>query len=250
MIRVLRSAVFNLFFYGFTTVMVLALPLVVRRGEAAMEAHVRAWVRLVLAGVRRVCGISWRVEGLRNLPPGPAIIASRHQSAFDTMVWFLLFAPPLPTPAYVLKRELTRMPFVGGLCRGMGLIVVDRQAGAAAIRALLRGADAAMRARRSIVIFPEGTRAPPGRMLALQPGVAALAQRTGLPVVPVVTDSGRFWGRRAFLKNPGTITITIRPALPLGLGRDELMAELAAALVDKSVGEGSPGLARDASGVG
>ncbi len=228
MIRFLRSALFNLFFYGLTAVMVLALPLVTRRGEAAMQAHIRLWACLVLGAVRRICGISWRVVG--QLPAGPALIASRHQSAFDTIVWFLLLAPPAPTPAYVLKRELTRIPLVGGFCTGLGLIVVDRQAGAAAIRTLLRGADAAVRAGRTIVIFPEGTRAPPDRMLPLQPGVAALAQRAGLPVVPVATDSGRHWGRRAFVKNPGTITIEIREALPSGLPREALMDALAASL--------------------
>jgi 1-acyl-sn-glycerol-3-phosphate acyltransferase len=229
MTRFLRSALFNLFFYGLTTIMVLALPLVTRRGEAAMQAHVRLWARLVLGAARRICGISWRVTG--QLPAGPALIASRHQSAFDTIVWFLLLAPPAPTPAYVLKRELTRIPLVSKFCDGLGLIVVDRQAGAAAIRTLLRGADAALRAGRSIVIFPEGTRGPPDRMLPLQPGVAALAQRAGLPVIPVATDSGRHWGRRAFVKNPGTITIEIREPLPPGLPREALMDALSASLV-------------------
>lgn len=236
MIRFLRSALFNLTFYGVTTVMVLALPLVTRRSEAATEAHVRLWARLVLGALRRICGISWRVVGAEHLPTGPAIIASRHQSAFDTMVWFLLFASPQRTPAYVLKRELTHIPLVGSLCWSIGLISVDREAGGAAIRTLLRGADAAKRSGRSIVIFPEGTRAPPGRMLPLQPGVAALAQRTALPVVPVATDSGRFWGRRAFVKNPGTITIEIRPALASRLARDDLMRELAAALAPPPCG--------------
>ncbi|MDE2334690.1 MAG: 1-acyl-sn-glycerol-3-phosphate acyltransferase [Rhodospirillales bacterium] len=226
--RLLRSAAFNLFFYALSAAMLLALPLVRRRGGAALQAYVRCWARLVLGAARRICGISWRVVG--TLPAGPALIASRHQSAFDTIVWFLLLASPAPTPAYVLKRELTRLPLVRGLCDGLGLIVVDRGAGQAAIRALLRGADAAMRAGRTIVIFPEGTRAPPGTMLPLQPGVAALAQRTGLPVVPVATDSGDRWGRRAFFKNPGVITIAIREALPAGLPREALMRELTTAL--------------------
>ncbi len=230
MCRFLRSAAFNLFFYGLTAGMVLALPVVTRRGQAAMQAHTRTWARLVLGGLRRICGISWRVVGAENLPAGPALIASRHQSAFDTIVWFLLLAPPAPTPAYVLKRELTLIPLVGRLCEGLGLIAVDREGGSNAMRALLRGGDAAARAGRAIVIFPEGTRGPPDRMLPLQPGIAALAQRTGLPVVPVATDSGRHWGRRAFVKNPGTITIEIREALPAGLSREALMPALAAAL--------------------
>lgn len=228
--RFLRSALFNLFFYCLTAVMVLALPVVTRSGEAAMQAYMRAWARLVLGGVRRICGISWRVVGAGNLPAGPALIASRHQSAFDTIVWFLLVPAPAPTPAYVLKRELTRIPLIGRYCEGLGLIAVDRDGGSSAMRALLRGGDAAVRAGRAIVIFPEGTRAPPDRMLPLQPGVAALAQRTGLPVIPVATDSGRLWGRRAFVKNPGTITIEIREALPAGLSREVLMPTLAAAL--------------------
>lgn len=239
MTRFLRSALFNLFFYGLTTAMVLVLPLVMPRGQAAMQAHIRLWARLVLGGLWRICGITWRVVGAEHLPAGPVLIASRHQSAFDTMIWFRLVAPPSPTPAYVLKQELTRIPLVGAFGVRIGLISVDRAAGAAAIRNLLRGADAALRAGRSIVIFPEGTRAPPDRMLALQPGVAALAQRTGLPVIPVATDSGLFWGRRAFIKNPGTITIEIRPALAAGLPRETLMRDLAAALappVDKLVG--------------
>lgn len=236
MIRFLRSALFNLFFYGFTTAMVLAAPLATWRGEAAMQAHIRLWARGVLGALRRVCGISWRVVGAEHLPAGPALIASRHQSAFDTIVWFLLIAAPAPTPAYVLKRELTRIPLIGPLCDGLGLIAVDRQAGAAAIRTLLRGADAALRAGRTIVIFPEGTRAPPATMLPLQPGVAALAQRTGLKVIPVGTDSGQYWGRRAFMKNPGTITIEIRPALPAALSREALMRDLAAALAPAPCG--------------
>ena len=239
MTRFLRSALFNLFFYALTTAMVLALPLVMPRGQAAMQAYIRLWTRLVLGGLRRICRISWRVVGAEHLPAGPALIASRHQSAFDTMIWFRLLAPPTPTPAYVLKQELMRIPLVGRFCDRIGLIRVDRAAGAAAIRTLLRGADAAMREGRSIVIFPEGTRAPPDRMLPLQPGVAALAQRTGLPVIPVATDSGLFWGRRAFIKNPGTITIEIRPALTAGRPREALMRDLAAALaapVDKHVG--------------
>ncbi len=228
--RFLRSALFNLFFYGLTVVMVLALPVVTRCGGAAMQAYIRTWARLVLGGLRRICGISWRVVGAGNLPAGPVLIASRHQSAFDTIVWFLLVAPPAPTPAYVLKRELALIPLVSRFCKGLGLIAVDRDGGSNAIRALLRGGDAAVRAGRAIVIFPEGTRGPPDRMLPLQPGVAALAQRTGLPVIPVATDSGRRWGRRAFVKNPGTITVEIREALPAGLPREALMPALAAAL--------------------
>ncbi|HTN09775.1 MAG TPA: lysophospholipid acyltransferase family protein [Acetobacteraceae bacterium] len=252
----LRSSLFNLWFYGATVCYALqgaGLRLLGDHAPAGWpERLVRRWSATVLAGLWPLVGIRYEVSGWEHLPAGPAVVASMHQSAFDTLVWLLL----LRHPAYVLKRELTRIPVFGPMCTLTEMIAVDRGAGAAAIRALLRGGDRAVAAGRAIVIFPEGTRVAPGRRAPLHPGVAALATRTGVPVVPVVTDSGLCWGRRAFRKRPGVIHIVIRPALPPGLSRPEIMARLeaefeqgAAALgtpwpaVDKSVGTGPAGLA-------
>jgi 1-acyl-sn-glycerol-3-phosphate acyltransferase len=174
----LRSAVFNLWFFGLTTVMALAaLPLRAFAPQRAIP-YARAWIRLVLAGLRILCGISYEVIGQEHLPSqGPALIASMHQSAFDTLVWALL----APRFAYVLKRELTRIPLFGPMLIVTGMIVVDRTAGASAVRALLRQADRAVAGGRQIVIFPEGTRITPGVQTALQPGVAALVTGDGEP---------------------------------------------------------------------
>ena len=234
----LRSAVFNLWFYSVTAVLAVG-SVFVRPAQSGLAFRVaRLWARCVLSALKPLCGISVVISGREHLPAnGPALIASQHQSAFDTMVWLLL----LPAPAYVLKLELTRIPFFGGMLGKLGMIAVDRDAGAAAIRTLLRGADAAVAAERHIVIFPEGTRAPPGAPLPLHPGVAALATRTRLPVIPVVTDSGLCWGRRAFRKLPGVIHVAIQPPLPAGMGRAALMDQLATlyaggvGAVDKSV---------------
>ena len=228
-----RSALFNAWLYGITTVLSLSslVPRVATldRPAAWPLGLARTWARCVLAGLRVLCGIRWTVTGRDNLPPdGPMLIASNHQSAFDTMVWLLL----VPSPSYVVKRELLNIPLFGALCRLGGMIAVDRSAGADAIRALLRAADGAVRARRQIVIFPEGTRVPPGVRMSLQPGVAALAARTGLPVIPVATDSGRCWGRRAFRKLPGVIHIAIGPPIPASLPRAELMRRLERAIAD------------------
>jgi 1-acyl-sn-glycerol-3-phosphate acyltransferase len=164
------------------------------------------------------------------------VIASAHQSAFDTFVWLAL----LPRCCYVLKKELLRIPLFGPLLPLAGMIAVDRHGGASAMRHLLRDGDRAVREDRQIVIFPEGTRAAPGERLPLQPGVAALATRTRLPVIPVVTDSGRYWGRRAFQKRPGTINIRLLEPLSPEAGRDRLMSGLEQALrggaVENSVG--------------
>jgi 1-acyl-sn-glycerol-3-phosphate acyltransferase len=164
------------------------------------------------------------------------LIASRHQSAFDTFVWLTL----VPRCSYVLKRELLRIPLLGPLIPLAGMIAVDRGGGGGALRGLMRDGDRAVREGRQIVIFPEGTRAEPGALLPLQPGIAALAARTRLPVIPVVTDSGQYWGRRAFHKRSGTIHIRVLEPIPTGIGRDQLMQRLEAALrseaVENSVG--------------
>ena len=242
----LRSALFAVWFYGLTTLLALLSPLSWPFGQRGVVAYARVWARLVLAGLRAICGISWRVTGLEHLPAeGAALIASQHQSAFDTLIW----AAVAPRFAYVLKQELTRIPLFGQMLRRSGMIPVDRRAGAAALRGLLAAADRAVAESRQVVIFPEGTRARPGEQLPLQPGVAALAARMRLPVIPVVTDSGAHWGRRAFRKTPGVIRVAILPPLPAGLKRDELLAALAARYaqgvpgpVENSVGEPAPHL--------
>jgi 1-acyl-sn-glycerol-3-phosphate acyltransferase len=187
----------------------------------------RLWALFVMALLRGVCGIGLRVTGAEHLPvDGAALVAAKHQSAFDTVVWFAL----LPDTAYVLKRELFDVPVWGWLARGAGMIAVDRMAGASAMRHLLRAGKLAAAEGRQMVIFPEGTRVPPGERRPYQPGVAALAAATGLPVIPVATDSGLRWGRRAFHKRPGVITVAVLPPLPAGLRRDALLPLLEEAI--------------------
>jgi 1-acyl-sn-glycerol-3-phosphate acyltransferase len=244
---VLRSALFAVWFYvGTFLVTFLGLP-VLRLGQPRVLAYAQWWGRLMLAGLRRICRIEWEVTGLEHVPmDAPALLASMHQSAFDTLIWIAL----APRFTYVFKKELSGIPIFGGYLLASGMIAVDRKAGGAAMRALLRDTDRAMADRRQIVIFPEGTRVAPGRRVDLQPGVAAIAARARLPVIPVVTNSGLFWGRNAFLKRPGTIRVAVQPPLPTGLPRDELMLRLAEVFakagddllpgaVDKSVSDAS-----------
>lgn len=221
---VLRSAVFNLAFVVFTAVAALVcLPLVPLLDRAGRLALLAWWAERVLGLLRRTVGISVRVTGREHLPQeGPALIAAKHQSAFDTIVWLAL----LPRPAYVLKRSLLWIPLYGWYVRAAGMIAIDRAAGPAALRHLMRAGDAALAEQRQIVIFPEGTRTRPGERRPYQPGIAALYARSGLPVIPVATDSGLFWGRRAFRKRAGTITVAVLPPVPPGLDREALLAEL------------------------
>jgi 1-acyl-sn-glycerol-3-phosphate acyltransferase len=233
----LRSTLFNLFFFAATCLItvLLATPVRLLAPHRVLDVA-RLWARVMAWGLRAICDIRLRVSGLDRLGEGAALIASRHQSAFDTFVWLTL----VPRCCYVLKRELLRIPLFGPLMPLAGMIAVDRGGGAMAMRGLIREGERAIRERRQIVIFPEGTRAEPGAMLPLQPGIAALAARTCLPVIPVVTDSGDFWGRRAFHKRSGTIHIRVLEPIPAGMGRDQFMQRLTAALqctpVEKSGG--------------
>lgn len=223
----IRSSLYFVWFYGVTMIFALtsliARPLGFVLPATWPHAVARGWARAVLGGLRKICGIHWDVIGQEHLPAHPVIVASMHQSAFDTIVWLLL----RPNPAYVLKIELMRVPLFGAMCKLTGMIAADRAGGGAALRTMLRAADAVVQEGRTVVIFPEGTRVAYGKTAPLQPGVAALASHTGLAVVPVLTDSGRLWGRNAFIKRPGTIHIAIQPPLPPEMQKRAMMDELA-----------------------
>jgi 1-acyl-sn-glycerol-3-phosphate acyltransferase len=219
---ILRSALFNLMFFSTGVVLTLMASLARLVAPNRVLNVAMLWARILRVSLRLICGIRLEVRGMEHLPRGAALIASRHQSAFDTFVWLTL----LPRCCYVFKSELLRIPLFGPALRAAGMIAVDRGAGGAAIKGLLREADRAVREQRQIVIFPEGTRSEPGKPGQLQAGIAALASHTGLPVIPVSTDSGQFWGRRAFRKRAGTIRIVIGAPIPAKTERKALMRAL------------------------
>jgi 1-acyl-sn-glycerol-3-phosphate acyltransferase len=206
----LRSALFNAVFFVTTFVYTMAATVVRLVSRRRVLGVATAWAHTLVLAARIICGIRLEVTGLDRIPPGAALISSRHQSAFDTFVWLTL----LPRCCYVLKQELMRVPLFGSLIAAAGMIPIDRAAGPAAIRILLRESDRAVREGLQIVIFPEGTRSEPGKPQPMQSGILALATRTGLPIIPVSTDSGCCWGRRAFHKRPGVIHIAIGEPIP------------------------------------
>jgi 1-acyl-sn-glycerol-3-phosphate acyltransferase len=218
-----RSGVYVAYFYAVTLAFGLAGLAVRRFAPGRALAFAQAWVATLLAGLGPICGIRIVVTGLANLPhTGPALLASQHQSEFDTLVWMRL----LRRPSYVMKQELTETPLVGPMLVPAGMIPVDRAGGAAALRRLLLDTEAARDQGRQIVIFPEGTRVAPGERVALQPGIAAVAQRLGLPVIPVATDSGLCWTRSRMAMRAGTIHVEIGPPISCSAKRDQLLAEV------------------------
>ena len=221
--RLIRSLAFNAMFMAWTVVVLIGLALLLPLPRGAMQWGVRIWANGVSALARWLVGITYEVRGRENLVFGAAVYASKHQSAWETAVFYRL----LPEPAYVMKKELFRIPFWGWCARKVGAVSVDRAGGARALRQLVRACVAALARGRQVVIFPEGTRIPPGRVLGYHPGIAAIyGAAGGAPVVPVALNSGVYWGRRSRVKWPGTIVIEILPAIPPGLDRRTFMAEL------------------------
>lgn len=218
----LRSLIFNALFMTMTAFCCVLAMLLLPFHPGYMRRFIRLWAKSIIWLMRAICGIRVKVTGLQHLPPHAAIIASKHQSAFDTFVWLTL----LEHPSYVLKRELLDLPLWGRVARHAGAVAVDRDGGGAALRGMVRDAKRVLEEGRPLVIFPEGTRSGPGERVPYQPGVAALVMSSGAPCFPVATDSGRHWGRRAFRKTPGVISIVILPALPGGLTRKPLMEAL------------------------
>ncbi len=222
LVLVVRSTVFNILFFGFTTLALLgAMPLILI-STRVVRWYSRQWARIVFALARGVAGITWELRGHTELLKPGTLVACKHQSAWDTIVFVLLFDGPV----YVMKKELGYIPIYGWLAKSQGHIFVDRKAGASAIRNLRRQAQAALKAGRSIAIFPQGTRVAPRTPAPYQPGVAGLYSAAQAPVVPVALNSGLFWGRRKYLKHPGTILVEVLPEIPAGLDRETFMREL------------------------
>lgn len=221
-----RSLVFQLLFYGWTAVIAIAcLPALVLP-QPVIAAVSRFWSRSVFLFLRVVNRLDYRIEGTEHIAREPVIYASKHQSAWDTMIFPLL----LRDPVVIIKRELLLIPFYGWYAVKYGSIGIDRQGGAQALRKMLREARRAIASGRPLVVFPEGTRTAPGEKRPYQSGIAALYGDLGVPVVPIALDSGLFWSRRSILRRPGTITMRLLPPIPPGLDRRAFMARLEAAI--------------------
>ena len=219
----------------------LALPMLVLP-RPVLIAPVRLWARGALGFARLFCGIRWTIEGLEHIPKGPVLLIGRHESAWDTMIFLLLH----PDPAYVLKKELLKIPVYGWFANKVGMIAIDRAAGAKALRGLVRDAVTALQAGRAVIIFPEGTRMEPGRTRKIQPGAAALYEAAvraapvddpGPPVLLFSLVSGHVWNTRR--KCPGLIRLRIHPPLPQNLDRAGFLAA-----VEQAVYADSRALAR------
>lgn len=223
MIAALRTWLFRLVFYGGSVPIIVAVPVTALFGRRAMIRHAQFWSRFQRWAARVCLGVTVRVEGPR--PTAPVLYAAKHQSFFEAID----FAAELDGPAIILKRELTRIPFWGYATRVYGAIAVDREASAAMLRRMLKEGATLTREGRSILLFPEGTRVPPGEHPSLKSGFAGLYKTLKLPVVPVAVNSGRIWPKRG-AKRAGVITYRFGEPIPPGLPREEAERRVHAAI--------------------
>lgn len=220
--RFIRSILYNVFLFGSLSLFLLGAVFMIPGPVRPLERAMVWWTHVARRGLKAIVGLDHEIRGLENLPDGPIILASKHQSAWDTMVFLWLFERPV----YIVKKELLSIPFWGWCARRSGHIPVDRAGGGAALKQMVRDTLAALADGRQVVIFPEGTRTAPGRRRPYHPGIAALYSRAAVPVVPVALNSGVFWGRRSFQKRPGTIVLEFLPPIEPGLDRKTFVNEL------------------------
>lgn len=219
----LRTQLFRVVFYSGSVVIVLLAPIAALFGQAWAIRWSRLWFAYHRWATRLILGIRTRVEG--EQPVGPVLYAAKHEAMYETLELTLL----LDRPAVVMKRELARIPVWGWVTRQYGVIPVDREASAGALRRMMVDARAARESGRPVLIFPEGTRVLPGEAPPLRSGFAGLYRALDLPVVPVALDSGRLLPKRGTM-HPGTVTIRLGEPIPPRLPRGEIEARVHAAI--------------------
>jgi 1-acyl-sn-glycerol-3-phosphate acyltransferase len=243
---VVRSIVFNIVFYATLVIwLVAALPTLVMPYRAIVSVA-KWWGRYNLFLLRAICGLSAEFRGLDRLPPGACLAAAKHQSAWETFALLWMFSDP----AFILKRELQWLPFYGWFSMKARMIPVDRTAGVRGLRIMYERARREFARGRQIVIFPEGTRRPPGAEPAYKHGIAQLYAATGVPCVPIALNSGLYWPRRSMIRRPGTIVVEVLDPIPPGLSRHDFMLRLQNSIetaTNRLVAEGEADLARAAS---
>ena len=212
---VFRSLLFNVAFYVNLIAWSLAiLPTLVMPRKAIIRVA-QTWARSNLWLMRVIVGTKVEVRGHERIPRGGLLVAAKHQSFWETFALATLFDDPV----FILKRELIWIPFFGWYLWKAGMVPVNRKAGSLALVEMNRRAREEVGRGRQILIFPEGTRRPPGAEPAYKFGIAHLYTTLGVPCLPVALNSGLFWPRRRFIRRPGTIVVEFLEPLAPGLPR-------------------------------
>src|SRR3954465_8916807 len=224
----LRSLAFNVLFYLLLAFwVIIGLPTLLMSRSAVM-AIAHGWARSNIWLLRVVCNTKVEYRGVEKIPEGPLIVASKHQSMWETFALLQFF----PQPLFILKRELKWIPFFGWYLLKTNMIGVVRGAGGRSLIEMARRAGEEVRRGLQLIIFPEGTRTAVDSPPRYKTGVAQVYVDCGVPCLPVALNSGLFWPRRTFLRYPGTIVVEFLDLLPPGLTRQEFIAQVSTLIDD------------------
>jgi 1-acyl-sn-glycerol-3-phosphate acyltransferase len=231
MMLIIRSILFNILFYLTTLLQMIVMSpyfFAVSRKKAWLVPN--NWARINNWLMKVVAGADIEFRGLEHIPDGACIIAPKHQSSWDTFA----FVHHMRDPVYILKRQLMWIPLFGWYLGKFDMIAIDRASREEARKQVNEGARRMVANGRQIVIYPEGTRRPPGAEPAYKQGVAMIYEATGVPVIGVAHNAGLYWPRRKFLRYPGKMIIEFLPAIPAGLPKDEMFRQLTDTLEARS----------------
>ena len=226
-----RSLIFNVLFYVLTTFWVLvAVPTMVMPPRAFMVIA-KCWSRSGVWLMRVICGTRVSYRGLEKIPAGPLIVASKHQSMWETFALMQFFDQPL----FIYKRELAWIPLFGWYLVKSRMIGVNRDGGVRSLIDMAKRAPEEVLRGRQLIIFPEGTRVPVDAAPSYKTGIGQIYAKCNVPCLPVALNSGLFWPRRTFLRYPGTLIVEFLDPLPAGLSRKEFTTQIATLIEDASV---------------
>jgi 1-acyl-sn-glycerol-3-phosphate acyltransferase len=221
--NVLRSAFFAVWLFGGSAILATAyLPTLIMPRQA-IQACIRFWGHYVALGLRLI-GIKIEFRGVEYRPTGAALIAAKHQSMLDITSGLTT----LPDSCFIMKQELLRIPLFGWLCLKVGMVPLDRSGRMAALKKMLVDVRERFKDDRQVIIFPEGTRTPPGQGGPYHSGVAALYRELGMPCHLIATNSGVHWEGHGLMRYPGTVVFEYLPPIPPGLKSKAFMAEMEA----------------------
>lgn len=215
----LRSILYGAWYYGVTALLALLYIPLLAFPRSALRRGIRIWAKTLIWGLRVIGGVRLEVRGLHNIPPGACLIAAKHQSMFDIVPAFAY----LPDALFVMKKELMRIPVFGWHNLKQRSIVVDRGGEASAMRKLIADARDRFKEPRQLLIFPEGTRRPPGAEPAYKPGVAGIYRDLETPCVPVATNTGLHINSAGIVTSRGTVVFEVLEPIPAGLKRGDFM---------------------------
>jgi 1-acyl-sn-glycerol-3-phosphate acyltransferase len=222
-----------LFLFSFLIPAIFFIPSVIFKSSKIADHGAKIWAKIIIFSLKNICGISYQVINQSNIPNFPCIFACKHQSMWETIIMHLI----INRPVYAYKTELLKIPFYGWFLNAMSGIKVKRKGGASALKYVLQQAKKYLNINQSIVIFPQGTRVEVFSEISqypYQPGIIALYQNCGVPVVPIALNSGIFWPKKLFSQKSGTILIEFLPPINIGLNKQQFIQTLTEQLEKKS----------------